>query len=70
MRLPVPTVLTVLLLLFSGASAAAQDITLALTGDAIITRRLSVYDEPDFLEMIELVRSADAAFTNLEMLFH
>ena len=33
-------------------SAHAQEMTLALTGDAIITRRLSVYDEPDFLEMI------------------
>ena len=51
-------------------SAHAQEMTLALTGDAIITRRLSVYDEPDFLEMIELIRGADAAFTNLEMLFH
>lgn len=48
----------------------AQEVTLALTGDAIITRRLSVYDEPDFLRMIELIRGADAAFTNLEILFH
>ncbi len=44
--------------------------TLALTGDAIITRPLSVYQEPEFLRMIELIRGADAAFTNLEMLFH
>lgn len=51
-------------------SIPAQEITLALTGDAIITRRISVYDEPDFVEMIELIRSADVAFTNLEMLFH
>jgi poly-gamma-glutamate synthesis protein (capsule biosynthesis protein) len=43
---------------------------LALTGDSLITRRLSVHDEPAFLRMIELVRGADAAFTNLEMLFH
>ncbi|NIT96332.1 MAG: hypothetical protein GWN79_13540, partial [Actinobacteria bacterium] len=48
----------------------AREMTFALTGDAIITRRLSVYDEPDFLEMIELIRGADAAFTNLEVLFH
>ncbi|GMV04240.1 MAG: hypothetical protein AMXMBFR53_05210 [Gemmatimonadota bacterium] len=48
----------------------AQEITLALTGDAIITRRLSVYDEPDFLEMIDLIRGAHAAFANLEVLFH
>ncbi|NIO49879.1 MAG: CapA family protein [Candidatus Aminicenantes bacterium] len=44
--------------------------TMALTGDSIITRRLSVYNEPSFLKMIELIRSADVAFTNLEMLFH
>ncbi len=44
--------------------------TMALTGDSIITRRLSVYQEPAFLKLIELIRSADVAFTNLEMLFH
>ncbi len=47
-----------------------DEFTMALTGDTIITRRLSVYDEPEFLEMIELIRSADVAFTNLEILFH
>ena len=59
-----------LVLCTAAGSVLAQEMTLALTGDAIITRRLSVYDEPDFLEMIELIRGADAAFTNLEMLFH
>jgi poly-gamma-glutamate capsule biosynthesis protein CapA/YwtB (metallophosphatase superfamily) len=44
--------------------------TMALTGDSIITRRLSVFQEPAFLKMIDLIRGADAAFTNLEMLFH
>lgn len=44
--------------------------TMALTGDSIITMRLSVYREPEFIKMIELIRSADVAFTNLEMLFH
>lgn len=43
---------------------------MALMGDAIITRRLSPYQEPDFLEMIGLIRSADVAFANLEMLLH
>ena len=43
---------------------------MALTGDSLITRRLSVYDEPEYLEMIELIRSADVAFTNLEMVLH
>jgi poly-gamma-glutamate synthesis protein (capsule biosynthesis protein) len=49
---------------------ARGDITLALTGDAIITRALSPYREPHFLTLRELVRGATAAFTNLEVLFH
>ncbi|MEM7504243.1 MAG: hypothetical protein AAF417_19540, partial [Pseudomonadota bacterium] len=49
---------------------ADGDFSMALTGDSIITRPLSVYNEPQFLEMIDLIRSADVAFTNLEILFH
>lgn len=52
------------------AQQPAQDFSLALTGDSIITRRLSVYSEPAFTRVIDLIRGADAAFTNLEMLFH
>lgn len=74
-----PTISVVLLLAISfvcptGATAqhrsANETFTMALTGDSIITRRLSVYTEPEFLAMIELLRSADVAFTNLEQLFH
>ena len=43
---------------------------MALTGDSIITRKLSVYEEPEFLQMIDLLRNADMAFTNLEMVLH
>jgi len=43
---------------------------MALAGDSIITRPLSIYNEPEFLKLVEIVRGADAAFTNLEMLFH
>ena len=46
------------------------EITLALAGDAIITRKLSVFDEPDFLRLRDLVQGASAAFVNLEILFH
>jgi poly-gamma-glutamate synthesis protein (capsule biosynthesis protein) len=46
------------------------EFTFALTGDSIITRKLSVYAEPAFMRVITLIRNADAAFTNLEMLFH
>jgi len=52
------------------AAQSTRPFTFALTGDAIITRRLSVHDEPDFLGLIDLIRDADAAFTNVEMLFH
>ena len=54
----------------SGSLSGDGRFTIALTGDAIITRRLSPYKEPQYLDMIELVRSADASFTNLEMLLH
>ena len=54
----------------SNAQSRNDIFTMALTGDAIITRKLSVYNEPSFLEMIKLIRSADVAFTNFEMLLH
>ena len=63
----------------AGGSAGAQQpratpggprLTMALTGDSILSQRLSVYREPEFLDLIDLVRRADVAFTNLETLFH
>jgi len=51
-------------------SVQSSDFTFALGGDALITRKLSVYKEPKFLDLIEMIRGADAAFVNLEMLFH
>ncbi len=53
-----------------GPQTAAPDFTMALTGDSIITRALSVYEEPGYLEMIEMIRGADVAFTNLEVQLH
>ena len=53
-----------------GAQNTAPEFTMALTGDSIITRALSVYEEPAYLEMIEMIRGADVAFTNLEVLLH
>lgn len=43
-------------------------ITLAATGDSIITRRVSNRTDADFVELTELIRSADVAFTNLEIM--
>ena len=50
--------------------SADESFTMALTGDSIINRSLSVYDEPQYLEMIELLRGADVAVTNLETVLH
>ncbi|NNM05762.1 MAG: CapA family protein [Gemmatimonadetes bacterium] len=46
------------------------EMVFALTGDAIITRKLSVFDEPEFLALRELIQGASAAFVNLEILLH
>ena len=55
----------------SGLAANIQEpFTLALTGDSIIMQRLQVFREPEFTKLFDLVRGADAAFTNLETLFH
>ncbi len=63
---------TILLALAGPAAAGAQERpkTFALAGDMLITQKLSVHGEPEFLKLIETVRAADVAFTNLEMLFH
>ena len=50
--------------------AKSQAFSMALTGDSIITRRIANRTESGFLKLVDLVRGADAAFTNLEMLFH
>jgi poly-gamma-glutamate capsule biosynthesis protein CapA/YwtB (metallophosphatase superfamily) len=50
--------------------AQAPTMTFALTGDSIITMKLRVHTDPQFTKMIDMIRGADAAFTNLEMLFH
>jgi poly-gamma-glutamate capsule biosynthesis protein CapA/YwtB (metallophosphatase superfamily) len=42
--------------------------TLTAAGDSIITRRVSARKDPAFLEMIAQLRSADVAFTNLELM--
>jgi poly-gamma-glutamate capsule biosynthesis protein CapA/YwtB (metallophosphatase superfamily) len=43
---------------------------LAVTGDSLVLRDLSVFAEPEYLELVELIRSADAGFTGLETIFH
>jgi poly-gamma-glutamate capsule biosynthesis protein CapA/YwtB (metallophosphatase superfamily) len=52
------------------AQSPDRPVTFALAGDALITQRISVFKEPEFLKLIETIRGADVAFANLEMLFH
>ena len=53
-----------------GGAPGTAPLSLALTGDSIITQRLSVFTEPEFTRLFDIIRTADAAFTNLETLFH
>ena len=42
--------------------------SLAATGDTVITRRVSVYEPyPAFKSLVDVIRAADAGFTNLEI---
>jgi poly-gamma-glutamate synthesis protein (capsule biosynthesis protein) len=41
-----------------------------LTGDAVVTRPLTGPTEPEYRALLDLLRRADAAATNLETLFH
>ncbi len=43
--------------------------SMALTGNSIMTRPLAIYREPPFLNLIELLRGADASMTVFESVF-
>ena len=51
-------------------NAERGDISIAVGGDAMITRRMSAFNEPNFLGLIEILKKADVSVVNLEMLFH
>ena len=44
----------------------SRDIRMLLAGEVMPSRRLTPFTEPDYLAAIELIRSADVGFTNLE----
>ncbi len=50
--------------------AESGDISIAVTGDAMISRRMQAFREPDFLGLVDLLRGADISVANLEFLFH
>jgi len=45
----------------------SSSFTFVAAGDAIITRRVSQKADPAFLDMVRIIREADAAFVNLEV---
>src|SRR6185369_8364296 len=47
--------------------AAATPITVAATGDCILSRRVSHLTDPGFLGVVQLLRSADCAYGNCEL---
>jgi poly-gamma-glutamate capsule biosynthesis protein CapA/YwtB (metallophosphatase superfamily) len=47
--------------------AAAAPITVAATGDCILSRRVSQLTDPGFLRLVQLLRSADCAYGNCEL---
>jgi poly-gamma-glutamate synthesis protein (capsule biosynthesis protein) len=53
-----------------GPAPVGKSMTMALTGDSLVTLKLSVHTEPAFTRLIEMIRGADMAFTNFEMLLH
>ena len=50
--------------------AERSDISIAVGGDAMITRRMRAFQEPRFLKLVDILRGADVSLVNLEMLFH
>ena len=47
----------------------AGDIQIALTGESLISRKLSVFKEEQFLKLRDLLHGADVTFGNAECLF-
>src|SRR5690348_17027675 len=47
---------------------SAGTLRLALTGDSIITRRTAVHEDAPTRALYDVIRGADVAFTNLEVI--
>jgi Bacterial capsule synthesis protein PGA_cap. len=45
-----------------------MSLTIALSGDSIINRRISACNDEGFLSLIDEIRAADIGFTHLEMI--
>src|SRR5215210_8913980 len=49
------------------APAPARRLTLAAVGDCILTQKVSSRRDPDFLALMEILRGADCAWGNCEL---
>jgi len=47
-----------------------KELTLVATGDSLITLKQRIYTEPEYTKLLNIIRGADCAFTNLEMNLH
>jgi len=47
-----------------------DDIHIALTGDSNLHRRISVFDDPAYIEFYKKIQKSDVSFTNLEAVIH
>ena len=50
--------------------AEKRNITMAITGESLISRQMKVFKEKPFLALRDVIANADVSFTNAEMLFH
>jgi poly-gamma-glutamate capsule biosynthesis protein CapA/YwtB (metallophosphatase superfamily) len=50
--------------------AERRDFSIAVVGDAMITRKMQPFKEKAFLKLVEVLRKTDVTVANLEMLFH
>ena len=50
--------------------AERGDISIAVVGDAMLSRRMRAFREAPFLKLVELIRETDVSIANLEFLFH
>ena len=51
-------------------NSESGDISMVLTGESLISRRMRVFKEERFTRMREIIQGGDVSFTNAEMLFH
>jgi poly-gamma-glutamate capsule biosynthesis protein CapA/YwtB (metallophosphatase superfamily) len=50
-------------------SAEDKEITIAAVGDCLIFNKVSFYKDPEFLQMVEILRQADCTYGNCETTF-